>query len=929
MSIILGDIILPGYGAPQTLWEAFDDYAACHHEKIAIVASNGVMVSYGKLMMWAESIIEWIKDTGRGRGRVKGAEEDEGKKMKGVGSSGNHYFEIYADSSYSKIEKQSYTERGRNIDKKWNPTSLIKSENKSSNEIDQLHKYETAAMGVRSSSRGDKYVISDTRSPKVVGICLRQNPVLIPLILSIWKKNQAFIIIDPELPLLRTVKLLNNCQPEVVIGDSVTCQKLKEIVDKYRIPCTKRKGKSIITSDRKASKARLVEAPTVQNKTTIKCVPLILNIDDNSRNFNYLSKVNTKSNANRVREKKCSVSSTEESEDSFASLSRDVACIIHTSGTSSSPKFVRLTHRNLLNRINWQHSALPFERNEVCIMTRPFSAVDALTEILIPILGGIPLVVSNEDLSVPDLFVRILCQFGVTRLHLGPSQLNSLLDYLAKSRSASILEKSIKLWSVTGKQINSKLLMKFYDIFPESKLINLYGCTETSGDITCYGITERCLLVNGKVPVGSSIYNNAVLVTKEEEGDTVVVNEGKLGDILCFGINVFEGYDCAKSNIVSPSEAFIQLSDIHFQDVSCMENVIDFCKDLEQFEPGSRKDSSTSDISEKIMPNLYNKNALNLCDNLLMNRKIQEKLSNTLNVDISFLKSSSRRRSSGSLFLIPSNTLRSRSSSMCSSLLTAEPSSILGSTPRRSSMPPSLTGSTGNCTSRFSTSNTSLILSTGNINSRFSSKNASGTSSPLRSCESERVSPTTSGCADSAYKSSRTQKHHHMVGNFNRCRSIPTIVCSILPHGTSSSMINKITASSMELSRTETKTDKLLRKRINNSCTKFNKNAASGENLCNSDENKPNFYSSKLKNYSTIEQILTEMNTDLHRIKDSKLLVFRTGDVGRIIGGILTLEGRSDFKVSVNGSIVDCEEIEEAIANLRLVIVIIDIINII
>lgn len=825
MSIILGDVIAPSYDAPDTLWDAFNYYSTAHKEKMAIVTENS-MVTYEELTKWIESITDWMKDSGGGQYCCNVPQcEFSNKNIKTVTA------EIHLEND-EKITTDPY--------------------------FDQIQKSETCNNDKGSLHLDTQISNFPTQSKIVVGICLNNQPVLIPLIFSIWKKRKPFVVIDPKLPQLRTIQIICSCRPQIIVCDSSTYNKLSAIIDH-----------------------NLYSKVTDLDKITV------LNIDHCTFDCRTKSKSDVTKEIDEPPDKKASVSSTAESDSYIGVYSNDVACILYSTGTTSNPKCVQLTHKNILNRLSWQHSALPFERNEVCLMRRPFAAVNAVTEILVPILGGVPIVVSKNDISVPEVCVKTICQFGVTRLYLLPKQLDELLNYVGKSRSASVLEKAIKLWSVTGEQINSNILMKFYDIFPDSKLINMYGCTETTGDITCYGITERCLLVNGKVPVGSPIYNNGVMVSKQENGKTVVQKEGSLGDIICFGMNLFENY--CTMNTLSEQNHFIGLGEINFPDTLSRDSVVDFFHDIEKFETGSRKDSTTSEVSAKLVPSL--------CDHLLMNRKIHEKLSQSLNVNISYLKSTSRRRSSGSLFLIPSNTLRSRSSSMCSSLLTAESSSvILARTPRRSSMPPSLCGSTGNCSTRCSGSNNSLIFSTGNIHSKFSSKCTSRTSSPLRVCESERESPTTSFSAPK-------RPVHKMAASINRCQSIPTIICSSIPNDATNHDA-KIAASTVELN------------------TNFAANPiAESENILTCEARRPVTIVELPSNNETIKVITDEISeyfqANLNSIQLEKWRAFRTGNTGRVIGGILTVEGRSDSKLNIDGSIVDAEEIEEGLMNVK------------
>jgi amino acid adenylation domain-containing protein len=218
-----------------------------------------------------------------------------------------------------------------------------------------------------------------------------------------------------------------------------------------------------------------------------------------------------------------------------AVLPENPVYVIYTSGSTGRPKGVLSSHRAALNRFSWMWRHYPFEAGEVCCQKTSLSFVDSVWETLGPLLQGIPsIIIPDERLKEPAQFVDVLNQAGVTRIVLVPSLLRAMLD---SNNSLSGLLTGMKYITCSGEAIDLNLWQQLRQKLPESALINLYGSSEVSADVTSYdsreGRWETC------VPLGRPISNMSVYIL-DDWMEAVAV--GVSGELYVGGDGLARGY---------------------------------------------------------------------------------------------------------------------------------------------------------------------------------------------------------------------------------------------------------------------------------------------------------------------------------------------------------------------------------------------------
>ncbi|MDJ0836038.1 MAG: non-ribosomal peptide synthase/polyketide synthase [Acidobacteriota bacterium] len=183
--------------------------------------------------------------------------------------------------------------------------------------------------------------------------------------------------------------------------------------------------------------------------------------------------------------------------------------IHYTSGSTGKPKGVLGTHRGVINRLNWMWRVYPFEVEDLCIQKTALSFVDAVWEIFGPALAGQTTVYAADEVTRDPVRLMLrLEETGVTRLVLVPSLLESFMA--ADSDWARRLHK-IKFWVTSGEALPPDLCYRFYKDNPDALLLNLYGSSEVSADVTAF--ETRIGLSPERVPIGHAVDNTRIYIT--------------------------------------------------------------------------------------------------------------------------------------------------------------------------------------------------------------------------------------------------------------------------------------------------------------------------------------------------------------------------------------------------------------------------------
>jgi len=221
------------------------------------------------------------------------------------------------------------------------------------------------------------------------------------------------------------------------------------------------------------------------------------------------------------------------------SLPDNLAYIIYTSGSTGVPKGVMIHHRGMVNHLWANIEALSMSNTDVLAQTASQCFDISVWQFLAPlIIGGRVHIFPNEITQDPPRLLRAVDEAGVTVFEMVPSLLQVALAEM-KTREQKPELQRLRWLLPTGEEVPAALCREWFRTYPHVPLMNAYGPSECSDDVTLAAIHEAPAEDLSRVSIGRPVGNLQVALV---DAQLNLVPIGVPGELCVRGVGVGRGY---------------------------------------------------------------------------------------------------------------------------------------------------------------------------------------------------------------------------------------------------------------------------------------------------------------------------------------------------------------------------------------------------
>jgi amino acid adenylation domain-containing protein len=379
------------------------------------------------------------------------------------------------------------------------------------------NEYTYRQLNIRTNRLAHILRSSGIKTDEPVGILLERSPLMIESILTIWKAGGAYLPIEPGYPGERIDHMLSDSKAKVL----VTTSSLAKEVEKLRSLEVKKDFQTIFIDSYEFSNSSSSHLLNFSTSSHMSPVPSGAKPPPQALNWSEGHHIHHSS--------------------FITHHSKNLAYIIYTSGSTGKPKGAMVEHIGMMNHIQAKINDLRITANSIVIQNAPHTFDISVWQFFTAfIVGGKTIIYPDDLIMEPDRFLFRLIRDRVTILEVVPSYLAILLETLENqpglinSQTAYL---PLNYLLVTGEEIKPALIEKWFEKYPGIKMVNAYGPTEASDDITHYIMDKAPVLE--QIPIGKPLQNFNIYILDDHMHLCPI---GVKGEIWVSGIGVGRGY---------------------------------------------------------------------------------------------------------------------------------------------------------------------------------------------------------------------------------------------------------------------------------------------------------------------------------------------------------------------------------------------------
>lgn len=231
-------------------------------------------------------------------------------------------------------------------------------------------------------------------------------------------------------------------------------------------------------------------------------------------------------------------------------IDTDLLYVLFTSGSTGVPKGVTITHRSVIDYIDWVTETFSITETDSFGNQAPFYFDNSILDIYSTVKSGATTYIIPKNLfAQPVLLLEYLKEKKINTIFWVPSAL-IVVAKLKAFRNVDLTD-TLKRVLFCGEVMPNKQLNAWRRFLPDVLYANLYGPTEITDACTCY-IVDREFADDEPLPIGTPMANTDILVLNDKNEP---VTGDEIGELCVRGTSLSMGY---YNNPEKTKEAFVQ-----------------------------------------------------------------------------------------------------------------------------------------------------------------------------------------------------------------------------------------------------------------------------------------------------------------------------------------------------------------------------------
>lgn len=214
-----------------------------------------------------------------------------------------------------------------------------------------------------------------------------------------------------------------------------------------------------------------------------------------------------------------------DSEKFISQIDTDPVYSIFTSGSTGTPKGVVISHRGVIDYIDWAVGTFKIDETAVIGNQAPFYFDNSTLDIYLMYATGATLnIIPEGNFMFPAKLIDYLNEYKISFIFWVPFALVNVANFNIFEHKKPHYLKDVFF---AGEVMPNKHLNYWRKHLPDCRYVNLYGPTEITVDCTYYEV-NRVFSDNESLPIGYACRNSDVLILVDRNREAMVGEEGEL-----------------------------------------------------------------------------------------------------------------------------------------------------------------------------------------------------------------------------------------------------------------------------------------------------------------------------------------------------------------------------------------------------------------